>query len=200
MKTVMKLETVYSFDELPEEVQQKVIDNNRDINTDYEWWQVTIDHYIDMFSLCGLDIDNIYFSLGYSQSDYCSFSGASWSYKKGWKKALLSEFGSDHVKKEIIPIFEAMQKQASKVFYDLSFSYNNDGNFRRSYNLSIEDSYTDETYNEIESEIRDLISELEQIVYYALRKQCGWLSNDEQIIETLKSNDYMFTIDGEIYR
>lgn len=196
IQTITK--NIYTFDELPDDIKEKAIEKLRDMNIYHDWYESTLEDYKTMFSLCGLDIENIYFALGYSQSDYCAFSGASWSYKKGWKKTLLSEFGSDHVKNEIVPIFEAMQKQASRVFFDLSFTYSNSGSYRRHYDLSIDDSYSSDTYVDIESNLKDLIYQLEQVVFVALVHEYEYLTSDEQIIEAIQSNEFEFDEFGNL--
>lgn len=38
MKTVTITKNLYNYDELPEDVKEKVIQNLYDINVDYEWW------------------------------------------------------------------------------------------------------------------------------------------------------------------
>ena len=37
--------TLYSFDELPPEVQEKVLDDNRTINVDYGWYDFVYDSW-----------------------------------------------------------------------------------------------------------------------------------------------------------
>lgn len=39
MRKVTREYDVYKFNELPEDIKQKVIANNHDINTDYNWWE-----------------------------------------------------------------------------------------------------------------------------------------------------------------
>jgi hypothetical protein len=41
MKTITKTITLYKFDELSKEQQQKAVDNLRDINVDHDWWEFT---------------------------------------------------------------------------------------------------------------------------------------------------------------
>ena len=39
MRTITTVKTVYSFDELGEDAQEKAIENLYDLNIDYDWWE-----------------------------------------------------------------------------------------------------------------------------------------------------------------
>lgn len=54
----MRVETkeIYTFEELLPDVQQKVIDNNRDWNVDYNWWEFAYDEIEEHWSLYGIRI------------------------------------------------------------------------------------------------------------------------------------------------
>ena len=45
MKTITKKYKVYNFNELIEESKKKVIEDNRDINTDFEWYDGEEDYF-----------------------------------------------------------------------------------------------------------------------------------------------------------
>lgn len=66
----MRVETkeIYTFEELTPEVQQKVVDNNRDWNVDYNWWEFAYDEIEEHWSLYGIHIvrnkrNRMYFNL-----------------------------------------------------------------------------------------------------------------------------------------
>lgn len=66
----MRVETkeIYKFEELTPEVQQKVVDNNRDWNVDYNWWEFAYDEIEEYWSLYGIRIvrnkrSGMYFNL-----------------------------------------------------------------------------------------------------------------------------------------
>ena len=73
------------FSKLPEDLQQKVIDKNRNINVDdYDWFDTTkSDFHTDLETLGFYNIDS-QFSGFWSQGDGASFTG-SYEYAKGWK-------------------------------------------------------------------------------------------------------------------
>ena len=54
--------SVFTFEELPENIQEIAIDNLRDINVDYDWWEYTIDYYKDLLASAGFEDADIAFS------------------------------------------------------------------------------------------------------------------------------------------
>ena len=68
---------VYSFDELPEDIQEAVIAKHRDVNTKYiNWYQNTLDYWTERLEKMGfmnarIDFD---FSGFYNQGDGASFT------------------------------------------------------------------------------------------------------------------------------
>ena len=67
---------LYSFDELKPEVQKKVLDNLRDINTDHYWWDGEYEAFTILCKLIGIEVEDIHFVLSYSQGDGASFKAS----------------------------------------------------------------------------------------------------------------------------
>jgi len=59
----MKIKEVktWKFNELTKDLKQTVIENYRDINTDYDWWDNVYCDAKEIGKLLGIDIDEIYF-------------------------------------------------------------------------------------------------------------------------------------------
>ena len=70
----MEETTTYSFNELPENAQEMVIERNRDINVHFNWWEYTIKEWKDKLSEIGFDDADIRFSGFWSQGDGASFT------------------------------------------------------------------------------------------------------------------------------
>lgn len=68
------VEEFYCFRELSEEVQQEIIDRNRERNVDYNWWEFTIDYWKEKLEQIGFDNADIRFSGFWSQGDGASFT------------------------------------------------------------------------------------------------------------------------------
>jgi len=74
MKKIIKEYEVYSFDELTPEIQEKVIENNYDINIFGDWYEFVFDDYAEKIKEnYGIEINNINFSGFNSQGDGASF-------------------------------------------------------------------------------------------------------------------------------
>jgi methyl coenzyme M reductase subunit D len=61
----MKTEQVqiYEFKELSKEVQEKVLDKMRHINTDYEWWDSDLEDFSTRLEEIGLSCETFYFDI-----------------------------------------------------------------------------------------------------------------------------------------
>ncbi|WP_302758665.1 hypothetical protein [Dialister invisus] len=70
---------VYKFDELSKDVQEKLIEKNRDIYTDFDWYSVIYDNFSQNVKQdygIEINIENIKFSGFYCQGDGASFTVA----------------------------------------------------------------------------------------------------------------------------
>ena len=68
---------VYKFNELSKDVQEKLIEKNRDIYTDFDWYTVIYDNFsqnVEQDYGIEINIENIKFSGFYSQGDGASFT------------------------------------------------------------------------------------------------------------------------------
>lgn len=68
------IRTAVSFDQLSEDQQQEVLERFQGINVEDEfWYEYLVEDFKEELSRKGLSCDDVYFSFGYSQSDYVSF-------------------------------------------------------------------------------------------------------------------------------
>ena len=201
MRIATKAQNVYQFNELPESVQSKVIDNLRDINTDYDWWEFVYSDATEIGTILGIDISNIYFSGFASQGDGAQFEG-SYEYSKGSAKRIREYAPQDT---ELHAIADKLQALQRKNFYKLSARVKSSGRYSHEYDTNIRvyreteyslvgdvDADTDET-------LCDLLRDYMRWIYRHLESEYYWLSSDEMIIETIEANEYEFTSDGAIY-
>ena len=198
------IQKVYKFDELSEEVKEKVIQNYREGNLDYEWWNSYFDDFKEIGKLMGIKIDNIYFSGFYSQGDGACFEG-SYDYNKGSVKAIKKYAPKD---KELHQIAINLSKLQRPYFYKIGAVIKHSGHYSNEYCTDIElfsDNYIKGNYIEfnLTTETEDaFIEELRNFmrwIYKRLEKEYEFLQSDEQIIESIKINDYEFYEDGKMY-
>jgi hypothetical protein len=206
MKTVeIKL---YKFDELSKEVQDKVLNKNRDINVYDDWHEFIIEDWInETIPSKGFEATNIYYSGFWSQGD-----GAMFQYD-GISDDLLKEFvdniliGTEHL--------SPMRKQwiLNNIYVSASGRHRGHYNHEKccSHSIYWEVSNTDINYlpnfsqwlesfaDDFESFIIDKYEDICRELYRTLEREYDYLTEDEQIIEALRYNDYDFTEGGDIY-
>jgi len=175
MKTVEI--TLYKFAELSDEAQQKAIEKLLDINVDYEWWEFT---YEDAKRI-GLEITSFDLDRNlHAKGDLL------WSAPEIANK-IITEHGEScdtySLAKTFLTDYDKLVekysdgKDLTRVAEDNECDFDNDA-------------------DELEEDFRkDLLEEYAQI----LSKEYYYLTSKESIIESIESNDYDFTEDGELY-
>ena len=199
MRTVEKY--VFEFSELSDSAKEKARDWYRQGAFDYEWWDSIYELAKTAGGMLGIDIDRIYFSGFWSQGDGACFEG-SYSYRKGWRKALASEFGGDLLA-ELTKLGEQLQKAQSRVFYTGSASTRQSGHYQHSGCMSVsvdcDEKYGQVTFSELEDELTDVLRWFADWIYGQLENEYEWLNSDEQVDESVIANGYEFNEDGSIY-
>lgn len=193
--------TVYKFNELSDDVKQKVIDNYREHNLDYEWWDFVYEDVKTIAALFGLDIDKIYFSGFANQGDGACFEG-DYSYKKGSLRAVKEHAPLDTRLHGIVAQLQSIQKPA---FYRLQATTKHSGHYYHSGCMSVDvtnytpdgqwDCLTDEQNTDITDELRCFAD----WIYTKLEQEHDHLQSDETITDYLSESDTEYTINGSIY-
>jgi hypothetical protein len=170
MKTIeVKL---YKFNELPEEVQDKVITNNRGINTENsDWWYFSFDTWkevgvrIEHFDLYKMDIG---ISLFYSEEQTA--------------ESILSFLG-DNENYEFARRYLEYKKKLDKTYEN---EFDEWGEC---------EEYDDELYD-----ANHLFQDdLKNALLSWLREEMEYCESDQAIIDTIEANDYDFDINGKIH-
>ncbi|MBC7198091.1 MAG: antitoxin of toxin-antitoxin stability system [Pseudomonas balearica] len=201
----LKQYLTYTFDELPEAAKEKAREWYRDGQLDYDWWDSVYDDADKIASIIGIDIDRkgkhtpaIYFSGFWSQGDGACFEG-SYRYKKGWRSALLHEFGPGDTLNELLSIGQSLQEIQSNQFYKLEATCRHSGHYQHSGCMSVDVEHAEDRYRDIgdaEDEIRDQLRLFADWIYDRLKQEHDWLTSDEQVDESIRANEYTFNEDG----
>jgi len=199
MRTITQTINLFKFEELTEELQQKVIEKNRDINTDFDWHE-SIFEYFKEDNEKYFDIKNIYFTGFWSQGD-----GAMFEYS-GINENLLNEaiesLNLPKWKKQILSTqicISGKGVQRGHYYHENSCDHtiyiedNNNGYYQNIYDLI--DLYSSDIEDFIITKYKDICQDL----YKNLENEHDYLQSDEVIKETLICNDYDFTEEGDIY-
>lgn len=202
MRTIEQSFNVYSFEELPDEAKEYAIEKMRESDNylPYEWYDCVYNDAITTASLMGWNIDKIYFSGFWNQGDGACFEGTL-EYRPGAYKEVTEYAPNDETLAFIAREWQALQR---KHFYALRATIKHRGHYyhERSMECIAEDTRKDYWHvlpHETEKEILELCAEFAQWVYKNLEEEYNCLMSDEAIAEFLTTNDYEFTIDGEIY-
>ena len=195
MKTIkIKL---YEFDELSKEVQEKVIENNRDINTDYDWYKYTLEEEGGKLEALGYTSPEINFSGFYSQGDGACFSSG--LNIKLWLEA-------NKKQKEYKTAYKLSEYLSGRITTSGHYSHSGtmsvslDSDYDRNYydtNRKLEDKLNSELV-ELEADILNMARNEADRIYKVLEKEYEALTSSEAIIETLEANEYTFEDNGRM--
>lgn len=194
----MKTKTIdlYEFDELPDNIKAKVLDKNRYINVDGDWWydydgktgfssdeikkyDLDIEEAGDL-----LNFDKVYFDLG--RGWYIQFDGAS--------------FAHDETARRFLGVPEELWEVVRWEFSNKNYSGSSHGTTKIEYEHV--DSYGFYQFTPEEVEILDrAVERFAEKMEEALRnleKDYEYQTSDEAIIETILANEYTFRADGKM--
>ncbi len=184
---------LYKFDELEDKAKEVARQWFREGALDYEWWDSIYEDATRMGELMGLDIKKIYFSGFSSQGDGACFEG-SW-YASNVKPGEVKKEAP--VDKELHRIAQEFERLAA---YGLSFTVKQSGHYMHKYctsfDISVPDEIEDTKVNELEEALKENARDYMEWIYRTLEKEHDWMLEDAQIEDSIRANEYEFTIDG----
>lgn len=173
MKTIAQ--NIYTIKELPKDVQKKVIEKNRHINVEHEWYDFIFDNFIIEAKKYGFIVTSkdIHFSGFYSQGDGACFDG------------------------EIKTRFKNVRFDIRKNHFA--------GNYCHSTTrfIDFENLYPDKPLSKIDKKLKELQENYKMLcdkLYKTLSDNYEHLTSDESILESLEANEYYFYNNGEFYK
>lgn len=173
----MKTKTInlYFFDELSEEAKQKAVENLYDINVDYNWWDSTYDDAEDVgLKITSFDTyrGNINGNITTSINDVCD--------------KIIENHGIScetyKTAKDYLAQYDALVEKFSD---GIDIDEVEEGN---EYDFDAE-------CNELED---DFLKAILEDYLVLLRQEYEYLTSEEAIIETIRTNQYTFTKDGKL--
>lgn len=187
---------IYEFHELSEQAKQKAIENYRNSERDFCWLSDDIREELlqdDRFER----VEDIVYSLSYSQGDGLSFSCDGFS-----DETLLKAFNS--------VLGEGKEKTARFLVDEFGWMFktkHNNGYYQYASNSDVvkeDGAWYHDNIDEVLDEVRDYLAihiylpkckELESYGYSIIEYEYS----DECIIENLETNGWEFTEEGEVY-
>lgn len=176
----MRTETVniYKFSELSEEAKEQAINDLRDVNVNFEWWEnVYEDANQVSIKITGFDIDRGNYCNGIFLENACAVANK-----------IISAHG------EVCETYRTAKQFISE--WDALVEKHSDGINKNE--VAEENEYQfDQEADELESEFKNSILEDYRII---LQKEYEYQISDKAVKETIEANEYYeFYENGEIY-
>jgi hypothetical protein len=199
--------TLYSFDELSARAKEKARSWWRESSAgDSFWSESTIEDAKEQGKFMGLDISNIYFSGFSCQGDGACFEG-SWNASDVKPGETAKDWGDSPATTKIKRIASSFEELAKK-YPEASFNVKHSGHYSHKYctlffvslgeELDNNENFTQKELSEAEGEIIEAARDYMQWIYRQLETEYEYQNSDEQVDESICSNGYSFTEDGEI--
>lgn len=191
MKT--KTYEVYKYDELPENVKAKVIDNYRDINVDHEWWD-----YDGKTGFSPKEIKKYHLEFDHAD-DLLTYKKLYFDCDRGWYIQFVdAEFKHDETARKFLGIPKRLWERIQLTINDTP---GRGVNTRLEYELLDKNGFCmDGTtkQREILDRAVDRFSDKIEQALKDLRDSYEYLVSNEAVEEAILVNEYEFTLDGKI--
>lgn len=183
--------TVYSFNELSDKVKQKVLNENYDVEVNYNWWRFLEEEFKDELKKIGIEAENIYFSIDRDKYIYLD------------RATIDSELFINSFLDKDGQILKSLLDE-NKVLIDVIVTNNSLSNL---VEVEISDEDGGVCHNrEIDEDLNinsDSLTEYLNVILHNFLKQLedeySYRTSEECIIEYFEANEYKFFEDGRLY-
>lgn len=178
---------VFNFNELSNEAKQKAIEQNRDINTDYDWFNDTIESFVEKLNEVGFYDAEVYFSGFHSQGDGACFDA----------KIEPLKFAETLNEKRVSKLIDA---GILENFTINKTSFSNHYSHEKTRYVDVWEDNRTNINNTLISLCEKIEAErlrLSKDIYNLLYKEYEYLQSDNVIIETIEANGYEFLKSGK---
>lgn len=176
-RTYTTTHTVYRFDELSEDAQQKALESLWSINVDHEWWEPCYEGFYETLAKIGVECDTFYFDI--DRGAYLYIDNPSVVDDARFMKAC----GIDGRTKGA--------RDAGEFGIRIETHHHGGG---IASNFVSSDGWDSETDQKATEFLRDILADFHSM----LRKEYDYLTSGEAIRETIDANGYEFTKSGEM--
>jgi hypothetical protein len=190
---------VFKFEELTPDLQDKLIDNNRDaLVQDEYWFEPILEGFLEDMGELGHEISgkDIEFSGFWSQGD-----GACFHTKNGKlsSRALLKESG---IKLKSLPRGFGKEMDEGLVVFELlknTLRYSHQNTVYLQYCYDGDNDKIEEAIADIIPTIESMLRNKMRTLYADLEKAHDSLTTDEVVKEELIERDYQYLVDGSVF-
>ncbi len=175
MREVTTTHQVYTFDELPESIQDKVVEKNYDINVTHDWWEFLLDDAAEI----GLEI---------TEFDDYKCKGKFTKPEIDVANSIMSDHGEQcNTNRAAYQFMEELKPIIAELDV-LTMDYEN---------LSDENRERVETLEEKQEELsHEFLNALLEEYRITLRREAEHLTSRDSIIEAINANGYEFLANG----
>ena len=180
MKEVKRIVLIKSFDDLPKEEQDRILEKHRLINVESgDWWEFVVDDVNEEFEeKYGVSIDERRLSFDLYRRDI-SMPFEIRDYEKFFNKYCN---GDENCVKELLKVFDYNNIICEPYSDSFIISF-------EEFDDEIEE-YEKKHGVDLRSEFQEVITELENELFNQLRDEYDYLISDEAVRETLIANDF----------
>jgi hypothetical protein len=191
---------LYKFDELSDEVKEEILNRNRQINVEHDWWEWEL----SLLEPTKEDLD----SIGVNEQD---LDGNLFDYSENkmyfdFERNYYLGFGDIEVNNE--EAFRRLLKIPKSLWRNTYFMFDNEGaRYERNTKLYLELDLQDEEEHKVKylegiadecyDEAKDIWDDIMNRAWRILRDNYEDLMSDEAVAETIRINEYTFLEDGE---
>lgn len=190
---IQKMITVYSFNELPEKVKEKVLNRERE-NIFPNWYEFNLEEWGEKLLEAGFYKTKIGFSGFYSQGDGACFV----SEQIDLKKVFLYQYGNLEKYNELNldKLSEEHDIDTEIVKLVGRYSHNKTVTAIVSIDQSVTDKEAIKIVPEIELALNESKDKLCEEIYESLKEEYEWLTSDEYLINEINEKEILFYSDG----
>lgn len=201
MRIIKKTYKVYSFDELSDEVKEKVVEKMYDINVNHDGWHDwLLEEWQDKLEKLGYDDAKIFYRGFCSQGDGACFEARVevvtyiLAHKLGRKYRALYNFYKNTSNRDITI------EHIGCYYHERSMTVNADTPAveYHSDNVKVQNKIL-EQFDALVALIEDDIIEVAKEIYKELEKEYYSLIEKDEVIETIKENEYEFLENGQLF-
>lgn len=204
---ITKEVTLYTYEELSDKAKDKARDWWLSCRDEFDY-DCVIDDFKTIAGLLGITFKthpvrlmsgatrhdpNIWWSVGYCQSDYAAFEGW-YSYKPGAAKAVKDYAPKDEL---LHAIADALGEVQRRNFYKVTANVTHSSYYGLQVETEHADGYRKTLSEDAESAVKEAFKDLCRWLYKQLVAQDEWLSSEENIADAMEANGYTFREDGK---
>jgi hypothetical protein len=196
MQTITKQYKVFDFNELNEDIQEKVVNENYEINVDYEWYKFCVEDFKEYLKKnYGLEFDKVYFNLEYRYR-HLSFDKICIAdinkFIKGFKKDNIAKSDKNFSYK----ITKLLRNDEIRITFDKQYYAGGKEKNIISYSDYSKNAITDK-YKYLEGLQEWFNEKIIEELLKILSEEFEYLTSKESIVDTINANEFKFLENGE---